>query len=184
MPTYQSPRHGVSLSDALAEAAAVAPIDRVVHSTFELWHPLLPDGPIYLVSDHEALLATIESTADRNAGVEVEFLAAPVRISRPEESDAAATPEIQLEADNVSGALSDALKITRGSLEPWVLIERIYASDDTSAPAVMPPMQMQLTNAEIAGAVARIRASFGDPVNVSVPRITFQRAAYPGLSAR
>lgn len=184
MPTYQSPRHGVSLSEALAEAATVAPLGRPMLSTFELWHEDLPDGPIYIVSDHADLLATIESTADRNASTEVEFIAAPVRIARPEESDTAATPEITLEADNVSGELSDALKRTRDSLEPWVLIERIYAADDTSAPAVMPPMQMTLTGAEIAGAVAQLRASFGDSVNVSVPRITFKRSEYPGLSAR
>lgn len=183
MPTYQPPLHGVSLSEALAEAAAIAPISRAMLSAFELWHPTLT-GPVRIVNNHAALWATLEADAPRDAGEEVEFLASYVEVTKPEESDAAATPEITLSVANVSGLLSDALRQARGSLVPWEIIERLYASDDTSAPAILPPTKLTVTAAEISGVVASITASFGDPGNVAVPRATFRIEQYPGLSAR
>lgn len=183
MPTYREPLHGVSFSEALAEAAAIAPITRVMLSTFELWHPTLW-APIRVVNDYEPLLATLEDDAPRDAGEEVEFLACPVTVGKPEESDAASTPEVTLQVANVSGLWSDALRRARGSDDLWQIIERVYASDDLSAPAILPPTTLTLTHTSITGSVASLTASFGDPVNFSVPRTTFRREQYPGLSAR
>ena len=182
MPTYKSPHHGVELSEALHEAAVIAPIVRVILETFELYHPIgTPDGPVYVVNDLQPLTATIEAGAARNAGTAVEFLACSVAVGRPEEADTNATPTITLTVSNVSGLMSDALRSARGSLAPWEIIERAYASDDTSGPAMLPPLQLYLTNADISGELLVISASFGDSANVSVPRLTFRRADYPGL---
>lgn len=183
MPTYQPPLRGVSFSEALAEAAAIAPISRVVLSTFELWHPTL-DEPVRIVNDYVPLMATLEADAPRNAGEEVEFLACPVSAARPEESDAAATPEVVITVANVSGIWSSALRRARGSAELWIIIERLYASDDTSGPAVLPPTSLTVTKTSISGTMVSLTASFGDAVNFSVPRATFTSRAYPGLSAR
>lgn len=180
MPDYLAPLHGVSLSEALAEAAAIAPVTRAMLSAFELWHPLLAE-PVRIVNDHANLLATLEADAPRDAGLEVEFLACAVRVTRPEESDTAGAPEITLSAANVSGLLSDALKLTRGSMDSWTIIERIYASDDTTGPAILPPMTLTLTGASLTGAGASIVASFGDAVNTLVPKTTFKIEEYAGL---
>lgn len=182
MPDYKSPRHGVSLSEALHEAANVAPISRVMLNTFELYHPLgTPAGPVYVVNNYVALLATKEVDADRDAGLEVEFMASSIAIERPEESDTAAAPQITLTVTNVSGFMSDALRLARGSLEPWVIIERVYAEDDTTAPAILPPMQLLVISVGIDAENVSLRCSFGDPANVAVPRTTFKRSEYPGL---
>lgn len=179
MPIYQDPRHGVSMSYAQMEAAAVALITRAMLNTFELYHPL--SGRYRFVADHVDLLATLEADAPEDASTEVEFLKAPLTINKPDESDSAANPEISLSLDNVAGLMAAQLELTRGSLIPWQLTERVYASDDTSGPAILPPTVLELNSVGIKGAALIMRANFGDPANVSVPRLTFRRGQYPGL---
>lgn len=180
MPAYQTALHGVQMSWALLEAATVSPIARAILHAFELYHPLV--GRYRFVADHQNLLATLEATAPEDAGVEVEWMAAPMNHTRPEESDTATTPEITISLDNVAGIMSAALKLTRGSLVPWEITERLYASDDTSGPAVIPPTTMLLDSVDTAGEAIIMRVSFGDPANVRVPKLTFRRREHPTLS--
>lgn len=179
MPDIQ--RRGVTLTEALQEAAAIAPIDRAMLVCFELWHESLAE-PIRFVDDNAPLMATLESTAPRNAGEEVEFLACPVSMERPTESDSEASPTVSLSRPDVGGVLKGALDAARGSLEPWEIIERLYASDELTTPAKLPPLILELTTAEISGAAAKITAQFEDTANIAIPRITFRRSEYPGLS--
>ncbi len=182
MPSFGSPVHGVSLADALKDAAVTANITVPVLHTFELFQPIgTPDGAIYCVANTENFTATKEGTADRDAGIEVEFLAISISMQRPEESDTAAAPEISITVSNVTGIMSDALRLARGSTEPWVLIERLYASNDPSGPLILPPLQLYVTGVDMDHETVTLRASFGDSANVSVPRITFKRSEYPGL---
>jgi hypothetical protein len=67
MPTYLDALRGVSYTEALLEAAHVAPTSAAVLETFELWHESLAE-PIYLVSNTEDFVATKEADADRDAG--------------------------------------------------------------------------------------------------------------------
>lgn len=182
MPDYLPPRRGVTMAEAMAVSAATADTTYLTLHTFELFHSAgTPDGPIYVVADNEDLLATKEATADRDAGLEVTFMAAAIDTARPEESDSAATPQIKLTVSNVSGEMSEALRRARGSVESWVLIERMYLSNDTSAPAQLPPLELLVTGADMDGETLTLTASYADPANVSVPSIKFRRAEYPGL---
>jgi hypothetical protein len=173
-------RKGVTLTQALQEAAAIAPIDRAMLLTWEMYHPSMSE-PIRFVDDNAPLFATLEATAPRNASEEVEFLACPVSMQRPDESDTAASPTVSLSRPDVSGILKGALDAARGMLDPWIIIERLYASDDTSRPHKDPPQSFELTTAEISGAAAKITAMFDDDASVAIPRITFRRQDYPGL---
>lgn len=182
MPTYQDPKNGVSLSEALLEAAAVAPVARAMLDTLELYHPIgTPDGPIYVVNDYADFLALKETGADRDDGVTVTFMRAGMQIERAEQSDAQGTPTLKITIPNVQGAASEALRLTRGSLEPWELIHRVYASDDVNGPAILPPLRLYVESFEVSAEAVALTASFGDSVNVSVPRLTFKRNEYPGL---
>lgn len=183
MPTYLPPRKGVTFSEAYAQAAAYAPIRRAMVRTYELWHPSLP-APARIVAQMDDIDATLEATAPRNPGETVNFLASFVEASRSEESDEAATPSVNVTIDNVSGILSDALAAARGSMVPWELIERVYASDDLSGPAQLPVLKLTFTESVIDGTTAILKASYGDPVNFSVPRLTYKPEEYPGLTAR
>lgn len=173
-------RRGVTLSEALQEAAAVAPITRAMLYAYELWHPTLAE-PVRFVNDKAPLLATLEDDAPRDPSAEVEFMACPLALERPEESDSVATPTVSLSRPDVAGLLKPLFDAARGSLASWVLIERVYASDNTSRPALLPPMSFELLNVDIAGGEARLSANFDDDGNVAVPRITFRREEYPGL---
>jgi hypothetical protein len=175
-------RRGVTLKESLQEAAASAPLGRAMLYAYELWHEDLSDA-IRFVNDKAALLATLEADAPRDAGAEVEFMACPLEAAeRPEESDTAASPSVSMSRPDVGGILKAALDEARDSLEPWTLIERLYASDDTSGPAMLPPLTYELSAAQIAGAAGKLTASFDDDSNEAIPRITFRREDYPGLA--
>lgn len=169
-------KHGVTFEDAYTEAAAVAYAGRVMLDCFALEHPDMPDV-LYFVNDLQPFVATVPSVSNL-----VTFEACPCRTVRPEESDQAATPEIKLEVDNVSGQISDALDLIRGSLDPWVLTNWLYASDDASGPAVSPPTVMEVTSVGYDETTGSLSCSFGDPGNLAIPRLTFKRDAYPALS--
>jgi hypothetical protein len=181
MPTFLPVRRGVSLSEAHAEAAAIAPLGRAMLYAYELWHESMTE-PVRFVNDKAALLATLEVDAPRDASTEVEFLACPLEFDRPEESDTAASPSVTLSRPDVSGLLKAALDAARGSLEPWTLIERVFASDDTSGPATLPVLTLELSATDLAGSNGRITATMDDDANEAIPRITFTRAEYPGLA--
>lgn len=180
MPTYQSKRRGISISEALAAAAAIAPVSRAMLFCFELRHPSLAE-PFRFVDDRAPFTATLESTAPVDASQAVVFLPLPLMAQRGEESDTNGSPESAFALGNVSGLLGQALRAGRGSLVPWEVTERLYASDDTAAPARMPVANYIMTDADIAALQAVVRAGYGDPINVSVPKLTFKREEYSGL---
>ena len=173
-------RKGVTISEAYQEAAAQAPVDRAMLACYELWHASL-SAPVRFVNDTQAMTATLESTAPRNASAAVEFLACPLEKISPDENDSSAVPSIQLSRPDVAGLLKEALDTARGSLTEWTLIERIYASDDTSTPAKLPVLTFEVTSFDLSIMVASFTASYGDWVNVAVPKTTFKRSEYPGL---
>jgi len=146
----------------------------------ELYHPLAP-ARLRWCNNIVAVTATLEDTAPADAGEAVEWLGMPTRIVEPDESDSASNPDTVLQVDNVSGGLSDALRITRGSLVPWILTNRKYASDDLSGPAQLPPTVVELRAVEIDSTTARLVFNFGDAGNVGIPALTFNRTEYPGL---
>jgi hypothetical protein len=62
----------------------------------------------------------------------------------------------------------------------WVVIERLFAANDTTGPA-QTPMSLIVTGVEITAKTITLRCSYGDPANVAIPRTTFRRSEYPGL---
>lgn len=174
-------RRGVTMSEAFQEACAIAPITRQMIYVYELWHPTLSE-PIYFANDNADLVAYIEAGADRNAGVLTTFLSCPLSASRPEEGDQPETPKLSLSRPDLAGVLKPLLDAARGSSLPWILIERLYASDDLTAPALLPPLQVELTSVDIVGSAVQIAAQFDDDGTLAVPAITFRRSEYPGLA--
>lgn len=175
MPVYEDPIHGVSMSEAVLEAAAIARVGIAMLDCFVLSHPAeLADR--YIVNNHENFTAMLADGI-----TEAEFLAYPVRLTRAVESPDAASPEITLELDNISGAISDMLRRIRGDLRPLVIENYLYASDDPSGPAIMPPERMEIHTIYIDETTARLTGSFGDAGNKAIPALTFKRDEYPGL---
>lgn len=177
-------RKGVTLTQAIQEAAAIAPIGRQILRAFELYHPALPE-PIRFVDDAEPISATLEADAPRDAGLEVEFLACPLAHEPPGEDDSESPQSVKIGRPDVGGILKQALDIVREWPDPgatWELIERLYASDDLSTPAVLPPLVLEPTDFEISSGRGMLEAIFDDDANFGIPRITFRRIEYPGLA--
>lgn len=188
MPTYLPPRAGLSLSQAVAEAYASNPGETVL-LTLELHHSAFRDElnqptAARVVNDWTPLQATLEDDAPLNAGEEVTFAGVPFRYAKPEQTDSGSPAAVQIEIDNVSRQLTKYLLQAIDSQEPILLIERVYAASDTSAPHEMPPTRMYLTSCTVGVDTVSAQASFGDLTNRKFPRVTYSRAEFVGLSAR
>lgn len=177
MPHYLDAIHGVSLSEAYAEAAATAPLERVVIYTYELEHPSFTEH-ICIVNAFENVRAKLET------GEDVEFIACPVQVKPPAESDAAETPTLDVVIDGVSAIVAGQLDIAAQSHELIKITERIYVSDDLTAPAYLPPMKLTLQNVSVTATRVTASASFTDPINRGFPRADYLPRQYPGLMAR
>lgn len=173
-------RRGVTISQAWQEGVANAYVNRVHLYAYEIWHPTMAE-PVRFVNDVVDLTATLEADAPHNPLEEVLFIACPLEMTRPEESDTAETPSVTLMRPDVGGLLKNAFDNARGSTGTWQIIERAYVSDDLSQPAINPPQSFEITLSTISGGSARITASYDDEISDSVPRITFKRGEYPGL---
>lgn len=182
MPYYRDELHGVSLSQAAAEVASVAPVGVVLWETFELRHPAF-DGPIRVVNktDGQPLRATLEAGAPAQGGQEVEFVALPVSARLPEESDQGRSPELIVELDGVSGHIAAQLDLAIQALDPVEVTFRLYVSSDTTAPAMLPVLNMILSDVVVGETRVTATARFMDPVNRGFPAKDYTRAEYPGL---
>lgn len=189
MATYLDPLQGVSLSEAAAEAAAIAPIARAMLDTLEFYRSTFVDengnpGAARVVCDKQDLLATLEDDATVDGSEEVLFRAVGLRVTKPAENESGQAPTFQIELDGVSLHLIELLDQDLDSGEPVVMTHRVYASDDTSAPAVLPVLRMQVLSAVCDEGTARITCAFGDPINAGFPRVGYTRLQHPGLAAR
>lgn len=179
MPTTFSPAiHGVTMSEALREAATYAPASRVVLATYEFTHSSFTERAL-VVCNHENL------TAKDETGATVTYAAlAGLKTEGFEESDQAATPVLRLELDGVSAVLTAKLDLALLSLEPVGVIERIYVSDDLETPAVLPPAKAIVRSGSVSEVRVSLEVGFGDPANQPFPRKLFTRAEYPGLAVQ
>lgn len=174
MPHYLDARHGVTLSEAYAEAAASAPAHRSNIFTYELTHPSF-EARICIVNAFEGITATIET------GESVDFVACPVQVIPPAENDAAEAPSITVSIDGVSAAVAAQLEAAAKTHDLIKIIERVYVSDDLSAPAHLPPLCLTLQTVTITATRVTAQARFTDPVNRGFPRKDHLPREYPGL---
>lgn len=181
-PTYADPVHGVSYSEALKEAMAVAPIDRAILETLEFLHPDLA-APIRLVANTEDITACLEEDAPADGGEYVEFTAVRIGLQRPAEDENAARPTAQFWVDGVSSQVAQHLTPLVHSLEPVQVNIRCYAADDLSGPASVPAMQLELVSITVEETRVTCSAAFGDQANRRFPGKSFLPGEYPGLAA-
>lgn len=170
-------RYGVTLSDAYAEAAASAPAERVVLYTYELEHPAFTER-ILIVNDYADLRANLET------GELVTFVACPVSVVAPEESDNAASPSIQVQIQGVSSLVAGRLDAAMQDGGQIHIVERVYCSDQLDAPAITPPLKLVLRDVEVNETTVTAQAGYDDPINRGFPGKDYTIREYPGLSAR
>lgn len=177
MPHYLDKLNGVSLSEAYAEAAASAPVNRAVIYTYELKHPTF-SSRILIVNAFEDIDATLED------GTRGHFVACPVQIVPPEETDAGTTPTMQIRIDGVSAIVAERLDAATDAQEKIEIVERVYVSDDLSAPAHLPPLKLTLSTVSVSAQTVTGTARFSDPINIRFPAYDYLPAEYPSLAIR
>jgi hypothetical protein len=188
MPEYLPALHGVSFSEAAAEAIAVDH-ERVLLTCIELRHSEFVDDDgepyaIRIVADNEDFEATLEDGAPMDAGETVTFKAVPLQISGPDETDSSEAPMLRVAIDGISALVVPQLDLAVQTLEPVMMTIRLYAADDPSGPAMMPVMPpMVLRDVEVGETQVTASASFADPANRGFPRRDYLLTEYPGLGA-
>lgn len=149
-----------SLSDALKEAYASAPVVDVIYHTLEFWHAAF-SVPIRVVRDYEPLEARLEATAARDASTVVTFVDYPFDLIPPEQN-AAATPQVTIAIDNVDQVILAQIDQAVVSSTPITVIYRIFISGRTDiGPENSPPLE--LTILTLSATPLRITATAGFP---------------------
>ena len=170
-----------TLSQALKEAYAAAPVGLVIYHTLELWHPAFTT-PIRVVRDYVDLTATLESSAPRDASASVLFIAFNFEITKPEVSPTG-VPQITITLDNVDRAIVANLEAALTTTDLVQVTYREYLSSDLSSPQNNPPLSMTIMS--VTADVFKVTAVAGFPnlMNRRFPNTEYSTEVFPGLAA-
>jgi len=162
-----------SLSDAIKEAFAVAPVTKVIYDTLEIRQATVQPS-IFLVRSHQVLQAVDEN------GVTRTFIPVGFSITLPPETKDGFR-SLSIAIDNIGGSVVQFIQKALSSQVPVEVIYRPYLSDDLSRPAMNPPLVLYLTDIQITPTQVTGRATFMDVVNRRFPSELYTRARFPGL---
>jgi hypothetical protein len=165
-----------SVSDALAEAYALAPSHDLVLHTLEVRHPLFVDGQgspdsMWLVANDEDIRARIEASAAVRAGEMVTFKALPFRFSLAP-IEAGSTPEIEVTIDGVSRTLVPNLDRAVTDTNKIVMVYRPYLySDLLGGPQMDPPPSFELSEVQVTALAVIAKARTSVDLRGAFPRL-------------
>lgn len=175
----------MSLEQALKEAYASAPQDRVIFDTLELRHPkFVDDGgqptAIRVVIGYENITARLESDAPLNPGSYVDFIAGAFRFALPgfEEGQ---VPRLKITLDGVSQEIVAHLEAAMADPVPIEVTYRPFVSTDLSKPQMDPPIHMELAGVNVTGIQVTGTATLSDVHNFGVPATKYLATRFPGL---
>jgi hypothetical protein len=168
-----------TLSAAIQEAYASAPVDEVIYHTLELHHPAF-STPIRVVRGWEDVNATLEATAPEDPSTLVTFVAFPFEFIKPEVTPNG-VPQIIIEIDNVSREILAAIESTVGSTAQIQVIYREYIDSDLSGPQNDPPLLLTIYQVTADPFRVRATAGFADLGNTRFPREEYTAETFPGL---
>lgn len=178
-----------SLTDALAEAAALAPADEIIRHTLEIRHPDFRDDngdldSVWLVADTENLTAPLEDDAPVKAGEWVVFTALAFSFALAA-IEPGTTPEIEITIDGVNRALIEYLDLAMASAKPISIAYRPYL--DTAledGPQMDPVPTFEVADITVGLTSVTIRARTGIDLRGAFPVRQYTLAEFPGLAGR
>ena len=169
-----------TLSDAIREAYASAPVDQIIYHTLELWHPAF-STPIRVVRDFNSLEARIEAGAARDAGSVVTFVGFAFDIIPPDQTTSG-VPQCIIEIDNVDRTILSQIDLAVQSAEQITAIYRAYLSDALlDGPENDPPMELMMISVSATPFRIRGTAGFPDLINLRFPKLDYDLEVFPGL---
>jgi hypothetical protein len=172
-------------SEALKEVYASNPVGEVVLETLEFIHPAFIDDngnpdSVRVVCDGQDLFATLEPSAPMRPNQTVQFSAFAFDVTLPgfEEGQ---TPVMTITIDNVGRELTRELEAATQSLQPILVVHRIYLLTDLSGPQMDPPIQMTVQKATVDVNKVLFTCTLDDVTNVPFPRRLYTPDDFPGL---
>ena len=175
-----------TLSAALKEAYASAPVNVVIHHTLELRHSAFRDAngiarPIRVVRDFVDLVATLEPSDPNDGGNAVTFTAFSFEFTKPEMS-ATGVPQITITMDNVDRVISQSIEAAMGTTELVTVVYREYISTDLSVPQNNPPLIMTIMSVEVDAFHVTATAGFPNLMNKRFPTTEYAADVFSGLA--
>lgn len=170
-----------TLSDAIKEAYASAPVDQVIYHTLELWHDSF-SLPIRVVRDFAPLDARLEAAAARNPGAVVTFAGYAFDVVPPNQTTQG-LPQCNIVIDNVDREIVAQIDAATTSPDPITVIYRAFLSNRLDlGPETDPPLEM--TAQTISATPMRINAAAGFPnlLNKKFPALEYELTTFPGLA--
>lgn len=169
-----------TLSAALTEAYASAPIDEVIYHTLEIWHPTF-SVPIRVVRDFAALDARLEASAPRDPGDVVTFTAYAFDLVPPDQTTSG-LPQCAIEIDNVDPEITRQIDAASSSTDQITAIYRAFISDALDdGPENDPPVELTLITVSATPFRIRATAGFPDLLNRKFPKLEYDLETFPGL---
>lgn len=178
-----------SLSEALAEAAALAPADVVIRHTLEIRHPDFVDAngardSAWLIADTQDLIAPLESNAPVRPGQWVTFVACAFSFALAP-IEAGTTPEIEIVVDAVNRKLIESLDKAMESGKPVVVAYRPYLDTHLEdGPQMDPVPTFEAADITVAVSSLTLRARTGIDLRGAFPVRQYTITEFPGLAGR
>ena len=166
-----------SLQDAIKEAYALAPSDKVIYDTLEIRQgddSSEVQDPIFIVRSARGIAAVDEN------GVPHEFLPMAFQFTLPPSSEEGFT-SLGIAIDNIGRAVSDFIEIAKSIEVPVKVIYRPYLSTDLSTPQMIPPLVLFLKDIQVTSEQVTARATFMDVINKKFPVELYVRSRFPAL---
>lgn len=179
-----------SLTDALAEAAALAPAEEIFYETIEFRHPDFVDengdaDSLRLVADTQDLVAPLEAEAPIKGGQWVTFNRSRIAgVYRPP-IEPGATPEIEITVDGVSRAIIRYLDLAMESASPLTMAYRVYLdSAIADGPQMDPVPTFEVSEITVTLAGVKLKARTKIDLRGAFPVKQYTIAEFPGLAGR
>jgi hypothetical protein len=162
-----------SLQDAIKEAFASCPSNKVIYDTLEIRQTGIQD-PVYIVKAFQPITAT-----DENGNVRV-FEAVGFQFILPPTDDQG-YQSLSISIDNVSRRVLDFVEAAKSEKVPVEMVYRPFLSDDLSRPQMIPPLLLYLKDIRITDMQVNGKATFMDVVNKKFPSELYTRERFPSL---
>lgn len=163
-----------SLQDAIKEAFAVAPVNKVVLHTLEIRQIGVQD-PVYLVQSRRGITALLEDGVTY-----ADFEPVGFQFTLPP-SNEEGFRSLNISIDNVGRRVIDFLETAMAHSVPVEVLYRPYLSDNLDAPQMIPPLVLYLKDVQVTAQQVVGRATFMDIVNLKFPSQLYSRDRFPAL---
>jgi hypothetical protein len=174
------------VSDALAEAVTLVPVEEVIHHTLEIRHPTFIDDAgnadsVRIVASTENLVAPFEVDAPVKAGQWVNFTAVGSFFALASiEFDT--TSDIEITIDGVDRSLIEYLNLAMTAGMPITVAYRSYlASTLGDGPQMDPVPTFDVADVSVGLTNVKLRALTGVGLQGGLPTRIYKPADFPGL---